>query len=81
MSDPQNPAATDRPRDTGSESPLGRDVLIRDERHWFAAFAMHAIISQKGVPETQESREEMALWAFRMGEAMVKVGHQLHAGA
>ncbi|MCA9100106.1 MAG: hypothetical protein R3C10_11200 [Pirellulales bacterium] len=46
---------------------------------WFAGLAMQAIIMQQGVPESETAREEIALWAFRMGQAMVAADHNLHA--
>lgn len=46
---------------------------------WFAGLAMQAIIARQGVPESEENREEIALWAFRMGQAMAAVDYRLHA--
>ena len=46
---------------------------------WFAGLAMQAMIAYRGVPETEMAREEIALWAFRMGQAMVAADHHLHA--
>ena len=46
---------------------------------WFAGLAMQAIIAQQGVPDSESAREEIALWAFRMGQAMAVVDKQLHA--
>jgi hypothetical protein len=45
---------------------------------WFAGLAMQAIInSQSMMPDSPTQREEIALWAFRMGETMAAVGKQL----
>ena len=32
----------------------------------------------QGVPETESSREEFALWAYRMAQAMVRAEQSLH---
>ncbi len=49
------------------------------EVKWFAGLAMQAMIMQHGIPETESGREEIALWAFRMGQAMVATDRSLHA--
>ena len=46
---------------------------------WFAGLAMQAMIAKQGIPESQSAREEIALWAFRMGQAMVATEDSLHA--
>ena len=47
---------------------------------WFAGFAMHAIIEKlDSVPETESARNEIALWSWRMAEAMVATERQIHA--
>ena len=46
---------------------------------WFAGMAMHAIILKLGIPESESSREEIALWAYRMGQAMAATERNLHA--
>lgn len=46
---------------------------------WFAGLAMQAMITKEGVPKSETSREEIALWAFRMGQAMAATDHNLHA--
>jgi hypothetical protein len=49
------------------------------EVQWFAGLAMHAIIAkQDSIPDTGAEREEIALWAIRMGEAMAAMGNQLN---
>lgn len=45
---------------------------------WFAGLAMQSMIQQQGIPETEAAREELALWAFRMGQAMSQMGQRLH---
>lgn len=45
---------------------------------WFAGMAMQAMIAKNGIPESQSAREEIALWSFRMGEAMIAMDHRLH---
>ncbi|MCA9175014.1 MAG: hypothetical protein KDB14_11080 [Planctomycetales bacterium] len=45
---------------------------------WFAGLAMQAIIAkQSTVPDTDAEREEIALWAYRMGQAMTAMEKQL----
>ena len=46
---------------------------------WFAGLAMQAIIGVHGIPETESAREEVALWSFRMGQAMAAADRRLHA--
>lgn len=46
---------------------------------WFAGLAMQAMITKQGIPETESAREEIALWAFRMGQAMATTDQRLHA--
>jgi len=46
---------------------------------WFAGLAMQALIMKQGVPESESARDEIALWAFRMGQTMVATDHSLHA--
>lgn len=57
----------------GSESKGATDVK------WFAGLAMQAIIAKQGVPDSETAREEIALWSFRMGQAMVAADQRLHA--
>lgn len=46
---------------------------------WFAGLAMQAIIDkQKTLPDTESEREEIALWAWRMGQAMVATEKRIH---
>ena len=45
---------------------------------WFAGLAMQAIIDKQGVPETGSARDEFALWAYRMAQAMVRAEQTLH---
>ena len=40
---------------------------------------MQAMIAQQGIPESESARDEFALWAFRMGQAMVAADQRLHA--
>lgn len=56
----------------------GPDANSPDDVKWFAGMAMQAIIARQGVPESSSAREEIALWAFRMGQAMVETDHRLH---
>ena len=62
--------------------PVPKDAQTRGatDVKWFAGLAMQAIIAQHGtIPETDSLREEIALWSFRMGQAMVAADRQLHA--
>ena len=51
------------------------------EVSWYAGLAMQAIIAQQGIPESDSAREEIAIWAIRMGQAMVATGRSLHSDA
>jgi hypothetical protein len=57
----------------GAESKGASDVK------WFAGLAMQAIIAKQGIPESESARDEIALWAFRMGQTMAATDHRLHA--
>lgn len=47
---------------------------------WFAGLAMQAIIDkQQSVPDSESEREEVALWAWRMGQAMAATEKRIHA--
>jgi len=46
---------------------------------WFAGLAMQAMIVKQGIPDSESAREEIALWAFRMGQAMTATDQRLHA--
>lgn len=46
---------------------------------WFAGLAMQAIIQkQNSVPDTEIEREEIALWSWRMAQAMVATEKRIH---
>ena len=48
---------------------------------WFAGLAMQAIITkQPTVPDTDVEREEIALWSYRMGQAMAAAELRLGVG-
>lgn len=59
--------------------PKDADSAGANDVKWFAGLAMQAIISQHGVPESNSVREEIALWSYRMGQAMVEADLRLHA--
>jgi hypothetical protein len=46
---------------------------------WYSGLAMQAMIAKQGIPDSESEREEIALWAHRMAEAMVGVARGLHA--
>jgi hypothetical protein len=65
---------------TKTSAPVGLyDINVNglSEVKWFAGIAMQAMIAKQGIPESQSAREEIALWALRMAQAMVDVGKQL----
>ncbi len=46
---------------------------------WFAGLAMQAIIGKlETAPDSDSEREEIALWAWRMGQAMVATEKRIH---
>lgn len=59
--------------------PYGAEAKGATDVKWFAGLAMQAILYRHGVPETESAREEIALWSFRMAQAMVEADHNLHA--
>ena len=67
---------------TRNSAPVGlcdADVDPASAVKWFAGLAMQSMITKQGIPESQSAREEIALWAFRMGQAMAAVSKQLLA--
>lgn len=47
---------------------------------WFAGLAMQSIINKHtSIPDTTAEREEIALWSWRMAQAMVAAEKRLHA--
>ena len=47
---------------------------------WYAGLAMQSIIAKhSSVPTTESEREDIALWAWRMGQAMVATEKRIHA--
>ena len=47
---------------------------------WYAGLAMQAIIEkQESVPMTETEREEISLWAWRMGQAMIATEQRISA--
>ncbi len=61
--------------------PVPRDAETKgiSEIKWFAGLAMQAIIMKQGVPESESAREEIALWSYRMAQAMTAADKRLHA--
>lgn len=46
---------------------------------WFAGLAMQSMIGKlETVPDSESEREEIALWAWRMGQAMVATEKRIH---
>jgi hypothetical protein len=60
--------------------PVPRDAQFHgaSDVKWFAGLAMQAILSKQGVPESEGAREEVALWAYRMGQAMAAADRRLN---
>ena len=62
-----------------SPAPEHAQVAETSDIKWFAGLAMQAIIAkQSSVPDKQSEREEVALWAYRMAQAMVATEKRLH---
>ena len=59
--------------------PVGAEAKGASDVKWFAGLAMQVIIDQQGIPETDSARDEFALWAYRMAQAMVRAEKTLHA--
>ena len=59
--------------------PCGAESKGASDVKWFAGLAMQAIIEKRGIPETESARDEFALWAYRMAQAMVRAEQTLHA--
>jgi hypothetical protein len=62
--------------------PVSKDAQSpgASDTKWFAGLAMQAIINkQPTLPDTESEREEIALWAWRMGQAMVATEKRIHA--
>ena len=57
--------------------PRSIDSNGSDDLRWYSGLALQAMIARHGIPETYSAREEIALWAFRMGEEMVRTVRQL----
>jgi len=55
--------------------PLGEIPPVR----WLAGLAMQGLVLRHGVPDSEEAREEFALWSYRMAQSMLAVESQLHA--
>ena len=56
--------------------PVPSDATSQGTSHvqWLAGMAMQSLILRlDGVPDTQSEREEVALWAYRMAQAMKKM--------
>jgi hypothetical protein len=53
-------------------------ALPVDDLKWYSGLALQAMIAKQGIPESDSAREEVALWAHRMGEAMVRTVHRLN---
>lgn len=62
--------------------PVPKDAQANgaSDSKWFAGLAMQAIIQkQNHLPDSPTQREEIALWAWRMGQAMVATEARIHA--
>ena len=45
-----------------------------------AGQAMQALIAHQGIPKSESTREEYALWAYRMAQMMLATEKRLHLG-
>ena len=46
---------------------------------WMAGLAMQALIAKAdGIPDSVSEREEIALWSYRMAQAMQAMENQIH---
>lgn len=46
---------------------------------WLAGLAMQSLILRlDGIPDSESEREEIALWAYRMAQAMQKMESRIH---
>ncbi|MGI9456802.1 MAG: hypothetical protein ACR2NU_09580 [Aeoliella sp.] len=61
--------------------PIPRNAEFRGatDVKWFAGLAMQAIIIKQGIPESEAARDEIAIWAIRMGQSMAAADDRLHA--
>lgn len=61
--------------------PVPKDAEARGatDVKWFAGLAMQSMLAKHGIPESESARDEIALWSFRMAQAMVAADHSLHA--
>ena len=59
--------------------PEGAQASGTGDVKWFAGLAMQAMLAQHGIPKSEAAREEISLWAFRMGQAMAMTDLRLHA--
>ena len=62
--------------------PVPKEALSRgaSDIKWFAGLAMQAIIAkQPSMPDTEAEREEIALWSYRMAQAMAAMERKIHA--
>ena len=61
--------------------PVPSDAASRGASHlqWLAGLAMQSLILRlDGIPDSESEREEIALWAYRMAEAMQKMESRIH---
>ncbi len=59
--------------------PYGAESKGATDVKWFAGLAMQVVLDKQGIPDTESARDEFALWAFRMAQAMVRAEKSLHA--
>ena len=59
-----------------SAFPVPKDACAAGVSHlqWLAGLAMQSYIMRlRGVPDSESEREEVALWSYRMAQAMKKM--------
>jgi len=67
--------------DNSAMFPIPADAAAPGVSHlqWLAGVAMQSIILRmESVPHTEPEREEIALWSYRMAQAMKRMEVQIH---
>ena len=76
MSKPMNTAANETAKGATAHTMAPVDPTFHGATHmqWLAGLAMHAFIMRmEHPPEADAAREEIALWSYRMAQAMKKM--------
>ena len=68
-------------RENTSMFPIPGDSVSHGVSHlqWLAGMAMQSLIMRlEGVPDSEAKREEIALWSYRMAQAMKRMENRIH---